>query len=277
MVRDSAVHTDGTVLRLGNLEWTNPSSPQRLARRRHRRRLLRVRRFIGSAMAIGLLCGITLGALFLISPGVANAPGLARQLDSAHHAGYPGPAVPPRLVAALVASQDRGFYSEAGPVRAAQEVVGQLIRSSGRSAPSLSLRLASILYIHGRSGLAAAVEQALVSVKFDISYSRAQIIQMYAAVTNFGHGYYGLAAASCGYFARPPDRLSWAQAAMLAALSAAPSAADPMTHPARARAAEAVVLHRLAAAGVLNRTVVARAYGQPLRLAQRGAGSPECP
>jgi penicillin-binding protein 1A len=277
MVRDPAVLNDGNALRLGKLEWTIPGSPQRLAKRRHRRRFRRVRRFIGTTMAVGLLCGITLGALFLISPGVANAPALARQLDSAHHVRYPGPAVPPRLVAALVASQDRGFYSEAEPVRVAHEVVGQLIGSSGRSAPSLSQRLASILYIHRRSGLAAAVEQALVAVKFDISYSRAQIVEMYAAVANFGHGYYGLAAASCGYFSRPPDRLYWSQAAMLAALSVAPSAADPMTHPARARAAEAVVLHRLRAAGVVNRAAAAHAYRQPLGLACRSAGRPACP
>src|SRR5258708_25152378 len=269
MVRDSAALNDGNTLRVGNGEWTSPGSAQRLARRRRRRRFRRVRRFIGTAMAIGLLCGITLGALFLISPGVANAPALARQLDSAHDARYPGPAVPRRLVAALAASQDRGFYSEAEPVRVAHEVMGQLIGSSGRSAPSFSQRLAAILYIHGRPGLAAEVKQALVSVQVDISYSRAQIIQMYAAVTNFGHGYYGLAAASCGYFAQPPDRLSWAQAAMLAALSAAPSPADPVTAPARQAAAEAVLFHRVGGARVLNRAAAAPADPRPVRRAGR--------
>jgi membrane peptidoglycan carboxypeptidase len=274
MVRDPAALNAGNVLRLGNLELTAPRSPQRLARRR--RRFRRLRRFIGISMAIGLLCGITFGALLLISPGVGNAPALARQLDSAHHAPYPGPAVPPRLAAALVASQDRGFYSETEPVRVAHEVMGQLIGSSRRSAPSFSQRLAAILYIHGRPGLAAAAEQALVSIKLDVSYSRAQIIQMFAAVTNFGRGYYGLAAASCGYFRRPPDRLSWAQAAVLAALSAAPSAANPIMHAARARAAEAVVLHRLAASGVLSRAAAARASRQPLRLAHRYPADPPC-
>jgi|SRR5215472_6879396 len=277
-MHDAAALNDGNVLRLGNLEWTTPGSPQRLARpRRRRRRFSRVRRFVGTAMAIALLCGITLGALLLISPGVGNAPELARQLDSAHRANYPGPAVPPRLAAALVASLDRGFYSEAEPVRVAHDVMGQLIgSSSGPTAPSLSQRLAAILYSHGRPGLVAAVEQALVSVKFDINYSRAEIIQMYAAVTNFGHGYYGLAAASCGYFARPPDRLSWPQAAMLGALSAAPSAADPLTHPARARVAKSAVLRQLAAVGALSQAAVARAYSEPLRLARQNSAGPAC-
>jgi membrane peptidoglycan carboxypeptidase len=273
MAPDSVAVNDGTVLRLGNLEWSIPGSPQRVARRR-RRRFRWARRFIGAVLAIGLLCGITLGALLLITPGVGNAPALARQLDAAHHATYPGPAVPHRLAAALVASQDSGLYAEAEPVRVAYEVMGRLTGSSGRSTPSFSQRLAAILYVHGRSGLAQAAEQALISVKFDIQYSRAQILRMYASVASFGHGYYGLAAASCGYFRLPADRLTWGQAALLAAVSAAPSATDPVTHPAGARAGEAVVLHQLAGVGALSQAAAARAYRQRLHLADpRPAGA----
>lgn len=275
MASDSVAVNDGSVLRLGNLEWSIPGSPQRVARRRRRRRLRWARRFIGAVLAIGLLCGITLGALLLITPGVGNAPALARQLDAAHHATYPGPAVPHRLAAALVASQDGRFYAEAEPVRVAHEVMGRPIGSSGRSTPSFSQRLAAILYVHGRSGL-AAVERALISVKFDIKYSRAQILRMYASVTSFGHGYYGLAAASCGYFRLPPDRLTWGQAALLAAVSAAPSAADPVTHFAGARAGEALVLHRLAGVGALSPAAAARAYRQRLHLADPHPAGPAC-
>ena len=62
---------------------------------------------------------------------------------------------------------------------------------------------------------------------------------MYAAIVYFGHGFYGLQAASCGYFGRPPDQLSWPQAAVLAGLVQAPSAYDPLDVPrlARSRAA----------------------------------------
>src|SRR5215469_2472254 len=137
MAPDSVAVNDGSVLRLGNLEWSIPGSARRVAKRR-RRRFRWARRFIGAVLAVGLLCGITFGALLLITPGVGNAPALARQLDAAHHATYPGPAVPHRLAAALVASQD----------------------------VSSSQRLAALLYVHGRSGLTSAAEQALISVKF---------------------------------------------------------------------------------------------------------------
>ena len=63
--------------------------------------------------------------------------------------------------------------------------------------------------------------------------SHAQILRMYADVAYFGHGYYGLAAASCGYFGKGPARLSWGQAAMLAAIARAPGADDPFVPPAQ--------------------------------------------
>jgi membrane peptidoglycan carboxypeptidase len=81
-----------------------------------------------------------------------------------------------------------------------------------------------------------------------------------------GHGYYGLAAASCGYFAEQPARLSWGQAAMLAGLVQAPSADDPLSHFANARAREAHVLIRLIATGTLTPTQAAQAFREPLHL-----------
>jgi membrane carboxypeptidase/penicillin-binding protein len=53
---------------------------------------------------------------------------------------------------------------------------------------------------------------------------------------------------------------------MLAGLALAPSADDPFTHPANARAAEAQVLARLAGTRTLTRGQAARAYRKPLHL-----------
>ena len=70
-----------------------------------------------------------------------------------------------------------------------------------------------------------------LAVKLKYGYSSPEILRLYADVAYFGHGFYGLADASCGYFGVPPDRLSWPQAALLAGLVQAPSADDPIDHP----------------------------------------------
>jgi len=117
---------------------------------------------------------------------------------------------------------------------------------------------------------AAAV--ALVLCLLDLTYSKAQVLQMCADVAYFGHGFYGLAAASCGYFGQRPAQLSWAQAAMLAGLVLRPSADNPLDHPARARAREAHVLGRLVATQVLTSAQAAAAQPLSRLVAQAGTG-----
>jgi membrane carboxypeptidase/penicillin-binding protein len=96
-----------------------------------------------------------------------------------------------------------GFYRRRD--RAASQ--SDHVRVSPRCCPVYQ-QLAKLLYTPGRSGPAVVTERAALAVKLDLGYSRQQILQMYAAVVYFGHGFYGLAAASCGYFSVRPAALS---------------------------------------------------------------------
>jgi penicillin-binding protein 1A len=199
---------------------------------------------------------------------VGNAPALARAIDRAHHAVYPGPPVPPRFSDALVATEDHRFYSELGidPFAIARVAKGRLTGAPDQGGATLYQQLAKMLYTPGKSGPAVEVEQVLLGIKLEFSFTKAQILQMYADVAYFGHGYYGLAAASCGYFGERPAELSWPQAALLAGLVQGPSLDDPLRHYATARAREAHVLTRLAATGKLTQAQAEGAYRRPLRL-----------
>jgi hypothetical protein len=90
---------------LGGLDWTAPGSGTAAKPRRRRRRLRRARRLLTIAVVLGLLGGIMFAGLLIVAPSVADAPALARALDQAHHAVYPGPPVPERFAASLTASE----------------------------------------------------------------------------------------------------------------------------------------------------------------------------
>ena len=275
--RDDGQARRADVLRLGRLELATPSSRIRNSRRRRRWRWLRRgRRLLGAGVAVVLLAGITSAGLFLVAPAVGNAPAIARTVNRAHHGTYLAQRVPRRVAAALVAAEDKWFYTEASgdPITLAGVLLGHTSGGPGRG--WLYLQVARRLY--GRqSGPLAGVEQAIVGIKLDLSYSPAEILELYANVTDFGHGYFGLAAASCGYFAERPAGLSWAQAAMLVAVAQAPVADDPGVHLARARAGEAAVLARLIATGQLTAAQSAGAFGQPLHLRHlRRSGITRC-
>jgi membrane peptidoglycan carboxypeptidase len=253
---------------LGGLHWTAAASGRPGNTPRRRRRFRRTRRFVAMAVILGLLGGIMFAGLLIVAPSVANAPALARALDKTHHAIYPGQQVPERFAASLVATEDHRFYSEAGidPFAIVRVAAGDLTGKPDQGGATLYQQLAKILYVPGPSGVLGKGEQVLLGIKLALSYPKARILQMYSDVAYFGDGYYGLQAASCGYFGVAPAALTWPQAALLAGLVQAPSAYDPLVHLALARAREAHVLGRLAATGTLTHAQAERAYRQPLHL-----------
>ena len=258
---------DGGVEAQRRRQQTQPMGiPRGTARRRRMPRWLR--RFLIVVMTLALVATVTFATLLLVTPSVSNAPALARSFDLAHHVAYPGPPVPARFAAALVSTEDHRFYSEPGidPLAIARVIRGHLTSQPDQGGATLYQQLAKMLYTSGSSGVSVEVEQMVLGIKLDLSYSKAEILRLYSDIAYFGHGYYGLAAASCGYFGVTPDGLSWPQAALLAGLVQAPSADNPIAHYNVARAREAHVLGRLAATGKLTQAQADRAYKQPLRL-----------
>ena len=233
------------------------------------RRLPRwLRRVLIAVLGIALAGALAFAVLMLVTPSVSTAPSLAQAFDRAHGAPYPGPPVPERFAAALVATEDHRFYSEPGfdPIALGRVIVGRLTGQPDQGGATLYRQLAKMLYTPGSSGPAAQAEQAILGIKLDLSYTKAQILRFYADVAYFGHGYFGLAHASCGYFGVTPAGLTWSQAALLAGLMPAPSADNPIAHLTVARAREAHVLGRLVATGALTQAQAARAYRAPLHL-----------
>jgi penicillin-binding protein 1A len=243
--------------------------------RRHRARRL-LRRLALTVVVLILLGVLAFGGLLIFTPSVGNARQLVAAQDQAHHAAYPGPAVAARFAASLVATEDKRFYSEPGIDLFAVGRVGlAYVTGHGlQGGATLYQQLAKLLYTHGRSSASDEAEQVALAVKLYLAYTRQQILQMYAEVVYFGHGYYGLAAASCGYFGVRAAGLSWPQAAMLAGLVQGPSLDDPLTHPANARAREVHVVGRLVATGKLTPAQGRAALAVPLRslIARAGQG-----
>jgi membrane peptidoglycan carboxypeptidase len=227
-----------------------------------------LRRVLIAVLAIALAGALAFAVLLLVTPSVSTAPLLAQAFDRAHGAPYPGPPVPQRFAAALVATEDHRFYSEPGfdPIAIGRVIAGRLTGQPDQGGATLYQQLAKMLYTPGSSGPAAQAEQVILGIKLDLTYTKAQILRFYADVAYFGHGYFGLAHASCGYFGVTPAGLTWPQAALLAGLMQAPSTDNPIAHLTVARAREAHVLARLVATGVLTQAQAAGAYRVPLQL-----------
>jgi membrane peptidoglycan carboxypeptidase len=244
-----------------------PRPPRRLGRKLLWRTAI-------ALLMLALLGVVAFAGLMVLTPSAGNAEQLVQAQDVAHHVVYPGPPVPARFAQSLVATEDKRFYSEPGiDLYAVARVAAGFVTGHGiQGGATLYQQLAKLLYTHGQSNASDEAEQIALAVKLYLGYSRPQILQMYADVVYFGNNYYGLSAASCGYFGVQPANLSWPQAAMLAGLVQGPSLDDPLTHPANARTREVHVVGRLVATGKLTEAQGKAALAVPLSTLVAGAG-----
>ena len=244
-----------------------PRPPRRLGRKLLWRTAI-------ALVTLAMLGVVAFGGLMVLTPSAGSAEQLVQAQDTAHHVVYPGPPVPARFAESLVATEDKRFYSEPGiDLYAVARVAAGYVTGHGiQGGATLYQQLAKLLYTHGQSNASDEAEQIALAVKLYLGYSRPQILQMYADVVYFGNNYYGLSAASCGYFGVQPADLSWPQAAMLAGLVQGPSLDDPLTHPANARTREVHVVGRLVATGKLTEAQGKAALAVPLSTLVAGAG-----
>jgi membrane peptidoglycan carboxypeptidase len=249
-----------------------PGGRRRGPRRRRGRRALRGLAIV--VVTLALLGLAAFGGLMALTPSAGNASQLAADQAAAHHVTYPGPPVPARFASALTATEDWRFYSEPGIdlYAVARVGFGYVTGHGGEGGATLYQQLAKLLYTGGRSSPPDEAKQVALAIKLYLTYPRAKILQMYADVVYFGNGFYGLRAASCGYFGVEPTALSWPQAAMLAGMVQGPSLDDPLTHPDNARTREEHVIGRLVATGKLTQAQASAALAIPLSSLIANAG-----
>ena len=141
------------------------------------------------------------------------------------------PALPERVVQAILALEDRRFWWHPGvdPVavgRAVWQRVSGAPRRSGGS--TIAMQVARMQRPAPRSLWAKAVE-AGTAVALTARYGREAVLAHYLRLVPYGNSSHGIGHAARWYFAKPVADLSWAEIALLSALPQAPARLDPMT------------------------------------------------
>jgi penicillin-binding protein 1A len=205
--------------------------------------------------------------LYATLPGVGNAPRLAAA--RLHGAPATRAPLPHRITTAVVAVEDERYWHHGAvdPVSLARVAVDSVVhpgRDGGGS--TVAQQLARVLYLHGGAGGVLNTARAIgLAFKLEGRYSKTQILAMYLDSVYFGHGHWGIGAASRGYFGVSPRELTWGEASLLAGLPQAPSRDDPVRHFTAARARQREVLRQLVANHYLTAAQAATAYRQTPR------------
>ncbi len=213
---------------------------------------------IAALTAVWLLLAAAIASAILLAalPGVGDAQSRVAALLREHGGRSAGLPPPSRVAESVVAVEDRRFYAHHGiDPQSLLRVAWAGLRGGGgdQGGSTISQQLAKRVYTGDRGSVMVKLAQLGLAIKLERRWSKEQILGMYLDAAYFGDGRWGVVRASEGYFGKPPQRLSWAEASLLAGLVQAPSAYDPRTHLAAAERRQRHVLDRLVATGTLSR------------------------
>jgi penicillin-binding protein 1B len=186
--------------------------------------------------------------------------------------------VPETLVGALLAIEDRGFYSHHGfsPSGIARAALANL-RSAAVVAggSTITQQLVKNYYLSPERTLSRKLLELAMSVLMEWHFDKREILESYINEIYLGqdgpraiHGF-GLAAQH--YFATPLDALGLHQQALLVGMIRGPSLYNPRRNPGRARERRNLVLRVMAEQGVINAEQAAVASAMPLGLREVSA------
>ena len=185
----------------------------------------------------------------------------------------PSDRIPEVMKAAIVSVEDRRFYRHPGidPVgigRAgwlAFERRGQGRRLQGAS--TITQQLARNIFLNNNYSAARKVREMVLALALEWKFSKQEILELYLNRVYFGGGAYGVDAAARKFYGHSGDRLSLAEAAIIAGLVKAPSNYSPSADPVAAVDRARVVIDVMRDAGAISADEAAAANPADVALA----------
>jgi membrane peptidoglycan carboxypeptidase len=165
--------------------------------------------------------------------------------------------VPEHVIQAVIAAEDRSFYSNngldlKGIIRAAWNNAST---DSTQGASTITQQYVKVLYLTQERTLTRKIKEAFLSLKLQRQLSKDEILQGYLNTIYFGRGAYGLQTAANAYFEKDAEELSISEGAALAAILNSPGNYDPANGPEAREALKAryaFVLDGMAEAGDID-------------------------
>ncbi len=174
--------------------------------------------------------------------------------------------VPQRVIQAFLAAEDDAFYEHAGVdyVSIARAAWTNLV-SGGRlqGASTITQQTVKQLLLTPERSYRRKLRELVLARRLEQRFSKDEILFLYLNEIYFGSGAYGIAEAARTYFAKPPDALSVAEAAMLAAMPKAPGRFSPYVNPERAEERRRWVVDRMLEEGFIDEAAHREAEAPP--------------
>ncbi len=178
--------------------------------------------------------------------------------------------MPYHLKYAFIAIEDVRFYKHFGiDVRSIGRAAFKNIIRGGISegASTITQQLARNLFLTPKRSFKRKIEEAMLAIQIERTYSKDEILNMYLNLIYLGEGAHGVEAASYAYFHKKTSELTLEESATLAALTKSPSKLSPFKNMAKALERRNIVLRKMYDARFINEKTYAEAVKTQLVLA----------
>ena len=162
--------------------------------------------------------------------------------------------ISPLLVDTVIAYEDKYFYYHPGvnPFSLARALLQNLREGrivSGGS--TLTMQIARMTVPKERT-YSNKLKEIILALRLETRHTKQELIEIYFNLVPYGGNIEGVGAASWMYFGKGPERLSLAEAALLAAIPRSPEETRPDRFPQQAKRARDKVLRRLIDTGKIT-------------------------
>jgi len=175
--------------------------------------------------------------------------------------------IPEKFKACIVQFEDRSFFYHPGfnPLAFGRAIIQNIqAKKTVSGGSTLTMQVIRL----SRKGQKRTVFEKLVEIilsgRLELTYSKEEILALYASNAPFGSNVVGVDAAAWRYFGRSADKLSWAESATLAVLPNAPSLIYPGKNQERLKAKRNRLLDRLQKAGIIDAETCELSKQEPL-------------
>ncbi len=166
--------------------------------------------------------------------------------------------IPQHLRHGLLAMEDRSFFEHSGvslQSLARAVIVNLMTLSRRQGASTITQQLARNMYntIGFQKTYKRKLKELITSINIEQTYTKTQIMELYLNSVYFGHGTYGVQAASNHYFGKNVSDLQLDESAILIGLLPAPARYSPIRHPDRSLKRRNLVLRVMKEQGYIEK------------------------
>ncbi|HEX6975688.1 MAG TPA: transglycosylase domain-containing protein, partial [Vicinamibacterales bacterium] len=184
--------------------------------------------------------------------------------------------IPPRMVQAVLAIEDRRFYEHPGidPIGIASAVFGYAFSNkSMRGGSTITQQLVKNTFLTQERTLKRKFSEWIMSIALERRLSKDQVLELYLNDVWLGQrgsfAIHGVPEASRLFFAKDVSNVSLSEAATIAGMIQSPPRTSPFTYPDKAKERRNVVLRAMADSGYITTEAAERASKEPLQIVAR--------